>query len=202
MTKPNVLLLNSGGLDSMVVAKILANQGYNLYSLYIDYGMENSEQALASAKNISNKYCTLGHEVLSLHSDKRDNFSTTYRKTTDHSYAGIPFSGTVNALLGSLIAHNNDIGYVAGGRKNDLGNDVDYWLESLRTLMSTHQNYREPVIFLKPIGSYTTVKETVDRGLKEGLTLEEMSETVSCPFKEPCGICLKCINRTTNGLVN
>lgn len=51
-----VVLLNSGGLDSLVTAAILDSQGWNIHSLFINYGQKARNREILAAHKIQNAY--------------------------------------------------------------------------------------------------------------------------------------------------
>lgn len=198
LSKLKILLLNSGGLDSLVVANYLNGTGNELYSLYVDLGQMNSERAKISAKRIADKYCTLGHEIITVSSDLRDTFSTSNGLIKNSYKRNVPTNPVVIIGLGVILAYNLDIKYISTGHKADTGRNVNDFRESVYNLIQN--NFREPRILMNPIGHFTTFEETLKKAFDEGLTLEEINLTVSCPEIEPCGKCVKCKGRNSHGL--
>lgn len=58
-----LVLLNSGGFDSLLTAAILNSQKWNIHSLFIDYGQRAVEQERVAAMNISSRYGVSFHTV-------------------------------------------------------------------------------------------------------------------------------------------
>lgn len=55
-TKKNCVLLVSGGIDSTTMLAQLTKQGYNVVSVFIDYGQENINPTLTSAMHYTKLY--------------------------------------------------------------------------------------------------------------------------------------------------
>ena len=181
------LLLNSGGLDTLVTAKELIDQGWELHSLYIYLGQLNNESAKISAKEIADKYC-VAHEEIEV---------TGNPYLTEEHFIHVPFQAINTCLLGAMYARSRKIDYVATGNKHDAMGKEFYGL--LTNLLSISK-LNAPVMYLSPLADIIEIKQVVQKGLDCGLVLEEMKKTVSCNQKTPCWKCHKCISRIEAGI--
>ena len=51
-----VVLLQSGGLDSCVLASLFHRHGFEIHHLFVDYGFNSAERDLRNVRKIVNKY--------------------------------------------------------------------------------------------------------------------------------------------------
>lgn len=197
---PSIVLCNSGGLDTLVVAKILFNQGYKIYSVHCDFGQQNRERVKTAMEYIADKYCELGKEIVFARSDVRDSFATTKMlKDGSNSRLRVPYTGTFFPFIAGMIAHNLEIDYLAVGIKSDVDHPISRYKKVIGDIIGDPSIEKGNVI-LFPIGHYETMDEVVERGLLEGLTIEEMNQTVSCNQEITCGLCRKCRDRLRLGI--
>jgi 7-cyano-7-deazaguanine synthase in queuosine biosynthesis len=60
-----ILLANSGGLDSAIIARKLHEDGYEVHSLYVNSHCLGWEQAMLSAQETADRYC-VSHKVIDI----------------------------------------------------------------------------------------------------------------------------------------
>lgn len=180
-------LLNSGGIDSRVTAKIAKDLGYELYSFYIEHP-HVSKGAKPAAKRTADLYC-ISHEVFTYPKD-------WFLKKKDNGYTGnhFPMSGPTSHVLGAQYAAFMEIEYVFTGLKKEgrLINVGDLIMEickggTVRQLIP---------IFSMPLYDLTTA-QVVEKAKELGVPLDD---TQSCNHYPPCGICHKCKLRKEVGL--
>jgi 7-cyano-7-deazaguanine synthase in queuosine biosynthesis len=60
-----ILLANSGGLDSAIIARKLQEDGYEVHSLYVNSKGLGWEEAMASAQRTADEFCA-SHKVITI----------------------------------------------------------------------------------------------------------------------------------------
>lgn len=192
----------SGGLDSLIALKALYEQGYEIHGVFLNLGQENVERALISARKMNDKYCSGELEILTLTSNKREQFDTErYLPEESATKIRVPFVGTVATILTAVVAVCDGILCLASGKRITPRPEGDGAHKlNLKRVLSGGFNGEE-VVQLQPLEDVPNVADAVQIGLNLGMTLEEMGETVSCNRTTPCGICRKCQARKELGIM-
>jgi 7-cyano-7-deazaguanine synthase in queuosine biosynthesis len=198
-----VLLQNSGGLDSIVTAAILHQQGHEVYSVFIDMGQPSRERAMISAQNIADRFC-IDHEVITIRSNKRDCFATSNHLSEEEAKKlpmRVPFGSTTTTAISSLVVCNDRIPYVASGTKGSirLEHSQSTQRENLRRIFANIDGKETGFTITHPLEGLD-FGGTITKAYELGLTKEDLGSTVSCNLKEPCGKCYKCIERAKYGI--
>jgi 7-cyano-7-deazaguanine synthase in queuosine biosynthesis len=183
-----IVLMNSGGLDSLACAMVLKNLGFETHSLHLGIGQMNRGPAKRAARKIAKKYCT-SHTYLRIFPWRR---VVHLNKLSSKDFWCLPFQGHIVCTIGAAWARTKDINFIASGSK------VDIWpLEADRLFedFMRSSNLSTPVVLLRPLRQgrdYITTFAIVQRDM------EMASKTVSCRFQTwrgPCGECPKCERR-------
>lgn len=180
-----VILLNSGGLDTLVSAAYAKSLGYELHSLFVDMGQVSVKRDRESAQRIAEKFGVTHKETVIS--------GGPYRATN----GGVPFTKMFFSFLASIEAVSQGIETVVTGAKKERNNAEMYI--KLADLLSC-ANISQPPVFIKPVWELSLEAE-VALGLKLGLTMEEMKATSSCfQTEEVCNQCVTCLKRQEVGL--
>lgn len=186
------VLLNSGGLDTLVSAACGYRLGYEMHSLYVEAGQLHQVRAVASARRIAAKFCVAHKEIAITGGPYLLN-----DPTSGFHGSGIPHTRMLMAILGAVQAKT--LGYdtvITGIKTSKAGGE---FFTHLANLLACAQATVPPV-FVRPVFDLS-VAETVAKGYELGLTQAEMAETVSCSRgATPCGSCLRCRERKELGL--
>lgn len=172
-----MVLLNSGGMDSLATAIILHKQNHELHSLYVDMYQPNRKQGIAASKKIAKKYCK-SHEVLDLFQDDR------YIRPIKTG-PQIPWMGHLAYLIGAIHARCHEIDYVAGGLKSDsVGKEFNaHYMNYLRA-----NTLRRPITLIRPLDNIDDFYRVYDI-IKDDKLLKH---TWSCNDYPKCKKCGKC----------
>jgi len=177
----NILLLNSGGIDSLAVAKKVSRLSTaTLHSVYIDVGQLSRVPAKEAALKIAAKYC-ISHEVMQVFPDDRYHIEYDVGRN-------IPFLGAAIFMFGAIYARSRDIDFIASGLKND-GVSVEF-NEKFLSLLATSKKTKV-VIPLRPLQNYSSYEEIIEDIRGDEL----LPETWSCNRPKKCGECPKCLKR-------
>lgn len=200
-----IVFQNSGGLDSMVAAKLLHDQGHELHSVFIDVGQPSRDRAIISAKHIADLYCKK-HEVITMRSDLRDTFATSNMIKTPEELKRlpmrIPFGSTSTSLISSMVALDEGIDYIASGTRGSMrqGLTQKQHRENIRRMLNDPSKTEKGVSIIQPLDGLDFIG-TVNKALEIGITKEELGTTVSCNLATPCGQCYKCKEREAHGII-
>lgn len=201
-SRPTVLLLLSGGMDSTVLLAYYLSKGYNVNTISIDYGQTHVTECLYAEK-IAGHY-KVNHRHIEL--DKIFNMipsaltgNGTYK---DASYADggmmeVPMRNTIMLSIIAGIAKSNNIGIIAYAAHVDMsGNESVYpdcttaFLNAIDKVMEI-QGIKVEAPFLK---DRMTKADIAELGVRLGV---DFNMTYSCYHggKKPCGKCATCIER-------
>jgi len=185
----DALFLNSGGLDSLAVARWGREAGHVLYSLFIDVGQENVELAAQGAIQIAAAE-QLSHETVLV----RWSGGPLLATQKGLSWLGTPFSGPVFFSLGATVARTKGLDFLVSGMRYGTEDQdttfCDAFVALLRTSPWTH--------FVTPIRplSGQGYDEIVARLAEDPVA----HATYSCARIPRCGTCRKCETRRRYGI--
>lgn len=177
-----VMLLNSGGLDSAIVAKWLNGQDVEVHSVHIDTFADNRIPTLASAQETADRYCN-EHTVVTVDFGK----GTTYSENgVAHS---IPLSSLVVCSNGVAVARLYEVREVYTGHRN---RSSETRIELINNLIN-----ESPFYVVKPHINTPVIEALTyaDAASMLNVSLSDLSYTHSCPQHIPCGECAVCISR-------
>jgi len=182
-----VVLLNSGGIDSRVSAAILANIGWDIHSLFLDWNPASLPgMSLASAETAS-LYC-VDHTVFEYTLDLTVWLPTLRKKA-------MPFTSMTSTVIGAQFAYSKGISYVANGSRRECNRDPE-WVRKLSEVINGNSFIEDGINLIFPVLDMTN-DEVTARGRELGVDLES---TWSCPNDPPCGQCESCVRREEQGL--
>lgn len=208
MTKKAVILL-SGGLDSSTCLAIAKSEGYECYTLSVDYGQRNTFE-LKNSENISKMLGAKEHKLMQVNLNSIGGSALTDKNIDVPDYAGdgeipITYVPARNTLFLSLA-----LGYaeVVEADVIFIGvSEVDYsgypdcrpeYIEAFQTManLATKRGVEgNPIKIIAPL-SHLSKAQTIERGLQAGV---DYSLTVTCYQAnnngEACGKCDACVLR-------
>lgn len=178
-----VVVLCSGGLDSLVTSELYRHLGYDVTPLYIDYGNANSEEEWG----VFTRYC---------HKHNLDWYCEVakisfYKPLIEQKQDYMPMRNLIFLSIGIALAETIGAGLVAIGII-DVGEAYsdcsEEFIQSLN-ILATNSSDIEVVAPLK----YATKDKVVKMAMGFGLDLDEVY-TCEHPLPEgvPCGSCIKC----------
>lgn len=184
MIKIEAVLLNGGGIDSRVVAKMMQDKGYVLHSLFVNANKIREIPCKAAAKKTAELYC-VDHFVFDYPVD------WYYQKEKKYG-RGIALTGWMFFLLGGQYAKFKGCNVVISGLKKEAKNKAsEIYIDKLSDLMTT------PISVLLPICD-KTFEEIVKIAKEKKIPLED---TYSCEFYPPLrqvsSLCKKKKNKTS-----
>jgi 7-cyano-7-deazaguanine synthase len=106
-----IVVLASGGLDSSTTMLRLANDGYKIYPLFINYGQDSAFMEQGSVTAIVEHLKHKGVNVADLHIFKIESIGAFHEKYRDAGRKGsfFPFRNLILASVGALYGYHNEI---------------------------------------------------------------------------------------------
>jgi 7-cyano-7-deazaguanine synthase len=219
-----VILLNSGGLDSLVSAGILLGVGYKVRSLFFDYGQATTPIEYWAAKRwvlvLQQMY---GQQAIQLEQVILADYETYVANsglvsgkipTTDQDprLIFIPGRNIVFLLYAAIIGYNSDVKEIAfSSHKTDrVSGDcrsefIEAFQEAIRWGMGT-MGGQEPYRIWSPLGRMTK-GEALYEGKKMLLPLDlswscykppsawTAEDGLAATMPKHCGVCHNCVDR-------
>ena len=177
-----VTLLNSGGLDSAMVAKWLHGRGVSVQSVYIDTRAENRIQAMLAAEETASRYCD-SHRVVSV------DFGATSTHTESDGKHSIPLSSLVICTIGAADARLHGIYEVYTGHRAGASSER---IEMMNDLIGSSTYFAVKPHINTPL---TEAQTYTDAATLLGVSLDDLAYTHSCHSAVPCGTCHICQSR-------
>ena len=203
-----ILFLNSGGLDSLCVAKITREQYPDAYikSLFFDFGTPNANRATVASKLISEKYCDDWEKLYFKKETPEGQVDAASLFWTDCKYLGtqvtafphLPFQNLYFYFMAFAYAVCNDFEYVLTGIKHDSIRKREFFIyfhKFIRSVSTFAMLELLPKLETPLMGE---PKELIYHICKDDDLLEY---TVSCNLEEECGHCSKCTSRAEFGII-
>lgn len=178
----DVVLLNSGGIDSRVTAAMLVASGMEVHSLFIDWAPEGRERFSAAARKTADLYAASHLEFLypvnwMLYSDKLKRVR-------------MPFAVFTAVALGAQYAANLGVEWVATGRRYQSVEVPESSTDQMQEVLN-QSRVSSKLVLLNPV--FTMEEEGVDAKAKElGV---DLTGSASCLEPTPCGVCPDCNRR-------
>lgn len=208
MTAKAVILF-SGGLDSTTCVGLAKAQGYDCYTLSVDYGQRHRSE-LNAAANVAEKMGVIEHKVIAV-----DLNTVGGSALTDPSLAVPAYTGSEDIPITYVPARNTLFLSLALGYAESLDADaifigvssVDYsgypdcrpeFIDAFQTLANVATKRAvegNPIEIIAPL-AHLTKAETIAAGLAAGV---DYQWTVSCYQADEqglaCGVCDSCTLR-------
>jgi 7-cyano-7-deazaguanine synthase in queuosine biosynthesis len=183
--KKEAVVLNSGGIDSRVAAKMMKDEGYVLHSIYV-HANRRKEQNKKAAEKTAELYC-VDHFVYE--------YPVDWFKVKDKNkkWRGVPYNVLMSHVIGAQYASFLGLDVVFTGLKSE-GREINYsrmMTELLATALQT-----SPVAIKSPLYDKSSVA-VIEMAKEQKIPLED---TYSCSIYPPCGKCAACIKRKKFGL--
>lgn len=177
------LLLNSGGLDSAMIAKYLHGQGVEVWSLYVDTNAENRIPAMTAAQETADRYCA-NHFVATI-----DLGQSSSQVRADGELYSIPASSLI--LSGVAVSYamlNGILEIYLGSKQNTSSERLDLMNQMID---GTNMNYPRPFLSM-PLRDSLSYDQNVEI---LGVDYNDLNYTYSCAHDTPCGTCFRCVPR-------
>jgi 7-cyano-7-deazaguanine synthase in queuosine biosynthesis len=174
-----LILLLSGGMDSLAATILMHNQGHEIHSLFIRTGLPSDDKVSAVVKKISEMYCA-SHKELSLaglNSQGMDNIGVGLRP--------IAFPAHVWHTLAISYGAEIGVNFIVSGNKGEYSSE-DF--EEKFIAFSGTSKLQPSKMVLKPLKGITDFNQ-IYMIIKDSPLLKE---TISCLYENPCGECSKC----------
>jgi 7-cyano-7-deazaguanine synthase in queuosine biosynthesis len=185
-----VLLLNSGGADSVASALLLRRAGYEVYSMFINYGQPSALIERDSAHLMMMNYNFMGIKESDKFVEAKLELETSFDdKTSEEIY----LRNFVFMSYASQYAYSHGIGIIAVGYVGmntaiRYADDNPVFLQDFHSLLSHFgQQLLLPIAGYDKDMVYTTL---LDYGI-DPIELPYCN-FVDPKFHNPCGICEKC----------
>lgn len=215
-----VVLLQSGGLDSCVLASLFHKYGFEIHHLFVDYGFNSAERDLKNVKKIVNKYGGELHVVKLNMPWLEDSTCLVNGGIVDDTKFGdgamntylagtyVPMRNTILISIASSLCESLEIPYIAtaldgledmitheplGGTSDKHPTFVRKLEDSLNEGSSVHHLKDFNIRVLTPVmGMYK--EDIINMG---ELLNTDFSLSNSCysDSDKPCGVCSACVTR-------
>lgn len=184
----HAVLLNSGGIDSRVTAKLARDQGYVLHSLHIAANKQIAPASLPAAAKTAELYCA-------------DHFVFEYpvdwgklKFKQGHKFSGVGYNALMVATIGAQYAFFKGFELIVSGTKRERRSaDFHTRFEAI----VNESLHTTPVKFVSPIYEMM-FKDVIKLARENKVPLED---TYSCTFYPQCGACPTCVQRRIFGLL-
>jgi 7-cyano-7-deazaguanine synthase in queuosine biosynthesis len=192
------LLLNGGGIDSLAVARATRTQYPKavIESVHFCYGQPAEAKLAKGAKAIADKYCN-SHDEYHMCKSIDGEIGPVEDMTIPligGTFRGIPFWGLWLLINGFVIAQKRKCEYLLTGIWADAYRPemIDYLEKALGASKIT----RKRVSLEAPLYGH-------DRELVYWIVEDDpvLSQTWSCNYDPPCGVCRKCEYREEKNIV-
>lgn len=184
-----VLLLNSGGLDSACIAAKLFKDGFSVHSLFIDFGAAPSTASGIAAAETATRYC-VDHHVITV------DLGITLGTPMNGASGVIPHPILTTLSLGCLYGRAVNLFEVYSGALYGAIDDVYASRYNEIAVGAVSEKIRAQAI--TPLATFMTHKQAADWA---GLGPTDLSYTHSCGVSStPCGTCGSCVSR--DGFMN
>ena len=216
ITDKRVVLLQSGGLDSCVLASLFSRYSYEIHHLFVDYGFNSAERDLSNVKKIVNKYGGILH-IVKLNMPWLENSTLLNGGIVDDSKFGegvmntyesgvyVPMRNAILISIASSLCESLKIQYLAtaldgaehfithtplGGTSDKHPLFVSKMEDALREGSSEYHLHNIQLHILTPIMG--NIKEdTIEMGEILGTDFS-LSNSCYSNSETPCGICSAC----------
>jgi len=193
--KINCVVLLSGGLDSIVMLKMLKKEGYNLHALSIDYGQRHKKREFKCAKKIADSE-GVSHRIIRVELDKLVTRTSLINKELDTSDVSVivPNRNMIMLSLATALAFETGSQYIAIGVN---ASDYEVFPDCRKKFLSAVQKCitigtGADISVLAPL-LHMSKTDIVKAGSKLGV---DFSITHTCyNGKKFCGTCLSCLVR-------
>jgi 7-cyano-7-deazaguanine synthase in queuosine biosynthesis len=199
----SVVLLNSGGLDSAMLAAKLQRDGFEVHSLYVDTRQVNTIAAQAAAAETARRYCA-SHRVILVDYGVTSAFweteagVTLYADALDKSDVSMSIGGNhlaLNASVGVAYAPYVDALEVYGAWRQEIDQS---FIDRYNEINGFIENRRFRATLVTPVFALGTYEDVATFC---GTTIADFAYTYSCKMGDtPCGRCARCIARAAAGL--
>lgn len=195
------VLLNSGGLDSALLAKKLKDDGFEVFSLWVNTHAIYEKQARKAAEETARKFCVSHREIvidLGQHSNFFEDATgiAMYDEApnrTDKLWL-CPVSPLLMCTLGIVYAKTLGASGAYAGLKHR-ADDFKVATFNQAAVIANSKFYTPPLV--TPFYSEATYEDVLT---KAKTSPEEFAYTHSCTRPVPCGTCYKCLGRAELGV--
>lgn len=216
-----VVLLQSGGLDSCVLASLFHRFGFEIHHLFVDYGFNSAKRDLNNAKKIVEKYggelhivklnmpwlkeatCLVGNKEIVDDTQFGNDALNTYKSGTY-----VPMRNTFLISIASSLCESLKISYIAtaldgvedlitheplGGTSDKHPTYVRKLEDAINEGSSEHFVKGTDIHILTPIMGFLK-SDTINMGELLGTDFS-LSNSCYSDSNEPCGVCSACVLR-------
>lgn len=181
MNTKEAVLLNSGGIDSRVVAAMFTHREWKLHSLHILFNPENREPTLKAARRTAELYCVSHKEI-----DTQLNWVK--------KHIALPYTGMFIYMYGAIYASYLDVEFVFTGLRSD-SIELD-WLPNMQETIR-HSRINKAVVFEAPLLGTSRISESIVKVKELSVPIDD---AYSCTYYPPCRTCMKCKEREALGI--
>lgn len=212
-----VVLLQSGGLDSCVLASLFHHYGFEIHHLFVDYGFNSAERDLRNVKKIVEKYGGELHVVKLDMPWLKDSTCLAKGGIVDDTEFGdgamntylagtyVPMRNTFLISIASSLCESLKVNYIAtaldgvedlithkplGGTSDKHPTYVQKLEEAINEGSSVHHMENTDIRILTPVmGMFKSEIITMGEILNTDFSI---SNSCYSDSEEPCGICSAC----------
>lgn len=184
----DVILLNSGGLDSLASAIIAKQNNHTLRSVHVKFNYPIADIALTAAQAIADEYCD-SHKIINL--TDLDPVGTEY----GDRFRPVPYQQAILCTIGADIAQKTKLTRVISGvRRAEIFYSIDSYKEHLEMSLNQFRiSEHNDLHFMFPLQNIPLNEKQVFYDIIKDSPV--LHDTVSCLNVPACGICIKCLFR-------
>lgn len=182
-----VVLLNSGGIDSRVAAAMLKAAGMTVHSLTLDWNFDARDRSLTAAKLTADLYCET-HFVFTYPVDWR-------RWNEKLGKRSMPYTASTLHALAAQYSAQIDTPWIASGIRAEITDDPSHWRDRVMGGINT-TGPSAKVVILAPLFDMKPVDVTA-KALELGV---DLTTTWSCTEPVACETCSSCKRRRSQNL--
>lgn len=181
------ILLNSGGKDSLAVARLL-HETHELHSCYIDMRIPENVRGAPAAAAIASRYCA-SHHIVQVSSGPY--LSPTTNLMPGWNYTTVPFKLITTFSLGAMYGVTIGAKAIASGVRCDIfPEDVS---ERLRAMLDLSVRVRDSLEVIAPLNSHKGKQGELEDVIFDLIKDDPLwKETSYCNEEPPCGACYGC----------
>ena len=212
-----VVLLQSGGLDSCFLTCLLHHYGFEIHSVFVNYGQNAYKQELKASKAICERYNSVLHEVdltlpwlkdsTVLAGHKVGSYNVPDKLGSVEAKVYVPMRNHLLLSIAGSLAESLNIPYIASA----IDGAEDLFCKPLTGCPDKHplfvkrieksltegsamkHKYGNKFILITPL-LYRTKEETIKRGIELSCDFS-LSWTCYNNSDKPCGECCACLER-------
>lgn len=188
MQDRRLVVMYSGGLDSLIAYHYGRSQGYQPHCIHLNFGQPYAEKELASILRASEWHPSV--DVLNF----RELYDLFLSRLTNHI---IPSRNVLLAVLGSMFGPRVWINAFDGEQNGEEHDKSERYFHDVSALLTFTNEFFQPQTVVESPFASMSKGEVIRWGLDHGILREVLFDTSSCysEHHQKCGTCITCVKR-------